>query len=81
MKYIVTKDEDGKEHFFMFPKDINHDDFAEVLSHIKMHEGPGWKRQYRKPISAGFTDGKKCSGRSETLDLDSRGKIDEALIS
>lgn len=82
MKYVVTRDEDGKEQLFMFPKSINHDDFAEVLSHIKVYTGPrNWERQYRKPIAAGFTDGKNCTGRSETLNLDSRGRLDEMLIS
>lgn len=80
MKYFVTKDEDGKERLFMFPRDINHDDFAEVLSRIKVHRGRDWERQYRKPIAAGFTDGKKCTGRSESLNLDSRGRLDEMLI-
>jgi len=81
MKYVVVRNEDGKEEFFMFPKHINHDDFAEVLSHIKVHTGfRDWERQYREPIAAGFTDGKKCTGCSETLNLDSRGRLDEMLI-
>jgi hypothetical protein len=81
MKYVVTEREDGKEELFMFPKHINHDDFAEVLSHIKVHTSfRDWERQYRKPIAAGFTDGKYCTGRSETLNLDSRGRLDEMLI-
>lgn len=80
MKYVVTQNEDDKVEFFMFPEHINHDDFAEVLSHIKVHKGRDWERQYRKPIAAGFTDGKKCTGRSETLNLDSRGRLDEMLI-
>lgn len=35
MKYIVTEDEDGKEEFFMFPKSVDHDCFAEVAGRIK----------------------------------------------
>lgn len=81
MKYVVTKAEDGVERLFMFPKDINHDDFAEVLSYVKHRKGwNDWERQYHKPIAAGFTDGKTCHGRSETLNLDSRGRLDEMLI-
>lgn len=83
MKYVVTKDKNGKQELFMFPKSINHDDFAEVLSHIKMRNPNNhrdWERMYREPIAAGFTDGKTCSGRSETLNLDSRGRLDEMLI-
>jgi hypothetical protein len=83
MKYVVTKDENGKEEFFMFPKHINHNDFAEVLRHIKTYvngDHRNWQRIEREPISAGFTDGKTCKGRSETLNLDSRGRLDEMLI-
>lgn len=83
MKYVVTKDEHGKEEIFIFPKHINHDHFAEVLHGIRT-DVPGtwndWERMYRKPIAAGFTDGKTCTGRSETLNLDSRGRLDEMLI-
>lgn len=83
MKYVVTRDESGKEELFMFPRHINHDDFAHVLSYIKTYVNGShhdWERQYREPIAAGFTDGKACTGRSETLDLDSRGRLDEMLI-
>lgn len=81
MKYVVTKDESGKEEIYIFPKNINHNDFTEVLSYIKQYTGPrDWERQYREPIAAGFYDGKRCYGRSETLDLDSRGRLDEMLI-
>ncbi|WJM88683.1 hypothetical protein QDY63_14870 [Pseudomonas brenneri] len=83
MKYIVTKDEDGKEELFMFPKNLNHDQFAEVVNHIKtfVNGNPrDWVRMRRKPIAAGFTDGTRCTGRSETLNLNSRGRLDEMLI-
>lgn len=81
MKYVVTRDENGNEELFMFPKSINHDRFAEVLGRIRMPNGPlGWERIEREPIAAGFTDGKTCHGRSETLGLDSRGRLDEILI-
>lgn len=83
MKYVVTKDENGKEELFMFPKHINHDDFAQALSAIKTYVNGNhrdWVRQRREPIAAGFTDGKRCVGRSETLDLNSREALDEALI-
>ena len=71
MKYVVAKVEGGEEQIFIFPKAIDHDAFAEVLSYIKTG-GRNWKREYRSPISAGFTDGAKCYGRSETLNLSSR---------
>ena len=36
--------------------------------------------QFSDAIAAGFTDGKMCWGRSETLDLDSRNQTDADLI-
>lgn len=81
MKYVVTQDESGKEEIFIFPKNINHNEFAEVLSYIKQYSGPrNWKRCRREPIAAGFITGTCCHGRSETLNLDSRGRLDEMLI-
>lgn len=78
MKYVVVLDEDDKEALFIFPKCFDHDSFAEVLSYIRTG-GRNWKRMYRKPISAGFTDGSHCYGRSELLNLDSR-KCDTELL-
>ena len=80
MKYIVTKDENGKEEIFIFSKAINHDCFAEAVSRIRDQSHGQWRRIDREPIAAGFTDGKQCLGRSETLNLDSRGRLDEMLI-
>lgn len=83
MKYVVTKDESGKEEIFIFPKHLNHDEFAKVLGIIKTFvdgNHRNWVRQDREPIAAGFTNGRHCSGRSETLNLDSRGRLDEILI-
>lgn len=81
MKYVVVKSDECGEQLFIFPKSINHDDFAEPLSYIKHRAGHGanWERVFRQPVSAGFTDGVKCYGRSETLDLDSRPQ-DTALL-
>lgn len=81
MKYIVTTREDGIEEMFVFPDTINHDCMAEMLYRIKNHNGNGWKRVPRRPISAGFiTVSGKCYGRSETLNLDSRGNEDTVLF-
>ena len=79
MKYVVVLDEDHKEALFVFPKCFDHDAFSEVLSYIKTG-GRNWKRDYRKPLSAGFTDGKRCYGRSELLNLDSRKSDTELLL-
>lgn len=80
MKYIVTVDHDDREEIFIFPKTVDHDCMAEVLGHIKNQSWGQWERIWRLPVSAGFTDGVKCWGRSETLGMDSRGEVDEKLL-
>ncbi len=78
-KYVVVTCEGTGEQLFMFPKSVDHDVFAEILSYIKIG-GRNWKRPYRDPVSAGFTDGKTCYGRSETLNLNSRPALDARLL-
>ena len=78
MKYVVVADESGTEQLVVFPKAIDHDAFAEVLSHIKTG-GRNWRREFRRPVSAGFTDGQKCYGCSETLSLECR-PVDDLLL-
>ena len=80
MKYVVTKTKDGPEQIFIFEKDIDHDRFYEVLSYIKEGHDRDWKREFRELISAGFTDGKICWGKSETLNKNSRPKEDTILL-
>ena len=80
MKYVVTKTKDGPEQIFIFEKDIDHDRFYEVLSYIKEGHDRDWNREFRELISAGFTDGKTCWGKSESLNKDSRPKEDTALL-
>jgi len=79
MKYVVVKIK-GKEEIFPFPRTINHDRFCEVLSFIKHGSDRDWSREYAQPVSAGFIDNGKCHGRSETLNLDSRGELDDILL-
>jgi hypothetical protein len=74
-KYIVTKREDDTEEIFVFPKAIHHKDMAEAVEHLKEHDTlvyGKWKRIHRQPISAGFVEGGKCVGVSESLGLRSR---------
>lgn len=78
MKYVVVERGDIEE-IFLFPTHIDHDSFAGVLSYIKTG-GRNWKREYADPISAGFTDGVVCYGRSVTLNLDSRKDVDTELL-
>lgn len=82
MKYVVVKNEDTEtEEIYLFPRFVNHDDFADITSYIKMSTGRDWTRSYRIPVSAGFVDASfQCSGRSETLDLDSRNDVDTKLL-
>lgn len=80
MKYIVTESEHGKSEIFIFSRAIDHDCMAEMLRRIKNQSHGNWECVRRDPIAAGFTDGAKCWGRSETLNLDSRGRLDELLI-
>lgn len=79
MKYIVTRNEEGKEEIFVFPKSVNHDCMAEVLGFIKNKTYGNWERGFRKPVSAGFTDGKTCYGMSESLGIKSRPQDTELL--
>lgn len=69
MKYVVVDSKEAGRQLFTFPKNINHSEFAEILSYIKTGGTNTWVRVYRKPVSAGFTDGLTCYGRSESLDL------------
>lgn len=79
MKYVVVFSEEQGEQLFIFPKNINHDDFAETLSYIKTGDRGNWQRIFRTPISAGFTDGSTCYGHSESLNISSR-KQDTSLL-
>ena len=70
MKYIRTEDENGVYEIFIFPRTVNHDAMAEVLSGIKNHTHGDWSRVRRVPISAGFVSSTgKCFGESESLSL------------
>lgn len=79
MKYVVVESKEQGKQMFIFPKNINHNDFAEILSYIKVGTPQNWTRAFREPISAGFTDGKTCYGCSESLDLKS-ATSDTALM-
>ena len=80
MKYVVTKTKEGPEQIFIFEKGIDHNRFYDVLSYIKEGHDRNWLRDFRELISAGFTDGKTCWGKSESLNKDSRPKEDTALL-
>jgi hypothetical protein len=79
MKYIVVK-LGGKEHIFVFPKTIDHDRMQEAVSTLRLGARGNWHREWPEPVSAGFVVQGKCVGRSETLNLDSRGELDTVLL-
>lgn len=79
MKYIVTKQDDGTEELFMFPREINHDAMMEALRMMRNQTYGQWQRIFRTPIAAGFVDGNVCYGQSETLGLKAR-KEDKELL-
>jgi len=80
MKYIVTSNEEGLEEIFIFPDTVNHNVMAESVEFMKNQHG-NWKRIERIPISAGFIEGGKCVGRSESLDIASRPQDSKLLQS
>lgn len=69
------------ERIFIFPKEINHDEFYRGVS--RLHIYPDWNQKDRiseNIVGAGFTDLVTCYGRSETLRIDSRGEADTLLL-
>ena len=79
-KYIVVR-MGSAELLFTFPAVFDHDKMAVAISHVYV----GSKKDWDKPlfnavtVSAGFINASGCHGRSETLGLDSRGAVDDAL--
>ena len=81
MKYIVTKTEDGTEEIFLFPKSVNHKMFSESVYAIKDQSHGNWKRIRRETVSAGFIEGGRCTGHSESLGISSREQDTSLLLS
>jgi hypothetical protein len=82
-KYIVAKDIDGEEQLFKFPLKVNHDNMWKCIQYLRKDpDTRHWHRMFCdvKPVSAGFiSETGICSGRSESLNIDSRPKEDTAL--
>lgn len=79
-KYIVIASE-GKELIFTFPASIDHDKMFEAVTQVRR----GFVRWVKphidaEAISAGFVSDGFCVGRSDTLDLNSRGEVDDKLL-
>lgn len=82
MKYFVLE-HDGKELIFLHPRSLSHDAVCEMIQHIRIGERRDWSRDLidAEVVAAGFVDDKlNCYGRSETLDKDSRGTQDSAIL-
>jgi hypothetical protein len=81
MKYIATKSDEAGKQIFIFPKSIYHDRMADILHEIEELADGVVDNFYRAAVSAGFTDGKTCYGKSETLDLKSDKNDTATLLS
>lgn len=81
MKYIVTKNKDGKEEMFTFPDSVHHDVMSMAVVSLKDQTHGDWKRIERKVVSAGFVTGGVCHGKSESLHLESRARDNDILKS
>lgn len=71
MKYVVFDGYNG-EQIIVFPKNIQHLDFAESITRLSfgtMH-----------PISGGFIKDGECVGESISLRMKSRGEDDAKLL-
>lgn len=85
MKYLVAVI-DGTELIFTFPRIVDHNRMAEALEAIRFGGDRMWDRKLHKGvesgtiISAGFIDNGVCHGKSETLNLKSRGDLDTSLL-
>jgi hypothetical protein len=81
VKYIVMALNDAEE-IFVFPRSVDHDRMVEACEAIRFGGERNWNRKYHdgEVVAAGFVDDGVCHGRSETLDLSSRGKKDTKLL-
>lgn len=71
MKYVVFDGYNG-EQIIVFPKNIQHSDFAESITHLSFGT--------MRPISGGFVKNGVCVGESISLRMGSRGEADTKLL-
>lgn len=92
MKYIVfhptrlsedalANTADSEPLMVVFSTHIDHDKMAEAVRYLTKDSRAdgGWYSPGYRPISAGFTNGKDCYGRSDTLNLGSNPNDKEYL--
>lgn len=82
MKYIIIQtDKNGiKQNFpIIFPADLVHSEVAQAITSGRVEDMLG-----AQVISAGFLSSHEmtpnCHGRSESIGVDSRGKVDSEII-
>lgn len=80
-KYIVVRLR-GKNEIFTFPLSVHHDRMVLAVEAIcfSTSNSHGGKIGECEVLGAGFITNGVCHGRSETLDIDSRGELDTALL-
>lgn len=71
MKYVVFYGYNG-EQIIVFPKKIQHSDFAESITRLSFGT--------MRPISGGFIKDGECVGESISLRMESRGDDDTKLL-
>lgn len=71
MKYVVFYGYNG-EQIIIFPRKIQHKQFADSVENLSYGT--------MRPISGGFVINGECVGESISLNMESRGDIDTALI-
>lgn len=80
-KYIVISDGD-KELLFTFPEAVWHKTMFECVQMLRNGaDSRDWNRPYAlfKCVGAGFIENDYCVGKSESLGIASRPKLDTAL--
>jgi len=81
MKYIVIVLAD-EEHIFVFPECVDHARMREACERIRFGDEKNFNKRYRDGVvvSAGFIRNGICWGRSETLNLSCRPRVDQELL-
>jgi hypothetical protein len=78
-KYIVIQTPAGKELMFTFPLPVVHAQMFEATRQLMGEDTVRYPYRGSTCVGAGFIDGGTCSGRSESLNVGSRGVWDSKL--
>ncbi len=83
MKYIVMRvmlENSQFEMPFTFPDMINHDQYFEQMQHMLLMNHSASSEIVSAGFCNFFTSQMQCSGRSETLNIESRLNVDDMLL-